>query len=72
MAAAQTAQVIAERELSAYQAEHGTFQGAQIGDLSGVTVRSAGATGYCLQIVSNGVPLYESGPDGSLSSQPCA
>jgi hypothetical protein len=71
-AAAQTAQVLAERELQAYQATHGTFAGAAVADISGVTVRSADATRYCLQVVSNGVALYDAGPDGTLSSTPCA
>jgi hypothetical protein len=70
-AAAETEQVLAERELAAYQAEHGTFSGAQVTDLAGVTVRYGDDTRFCLQVVTNGVALYEAGPDGSLSPQPC-
>lgn len=61
----------ADRELQAYQIGHGTFAGAQVTDIPGVSVRRAEAAGYCLQVVANGVSLFETGPGGSLSAQPC-
>jgi hypothetical protein len=70
-AAAEATQILADRELAAYQAEHGTFEGAQVNGISGVTVRSADASGYCLQIESGGSTLYDAGPGGSLSARPC-
>jgi hypothetical protein len=69
--AAETAQVLAERELAAYQATSGSFAGATVGDVSGVTVRWADASRYCLQVVTNGAALYDAGPGGSLSQTPC-
>ena len=70
-AAATVAAFEADRELQAYQINHGTFAGAQVADISGVSVRRADTAGYCLQVVTNGVALYEAGPGGSLSAQPC-
>src|SRR4051812_5031612 len=61
----------ADRELAAYQAENGTFAGAAVTDISGVTVVSAGATSYCLRIASNGAVLYDAGPGGTPSTNPC-
>jgi len=69
--AAETAQALAERELAAYQATSGSFAGATVGDVSGVTVRWTDASRYCLQVVTNGVALYDAGPGGSLSRTPC-
>jgi hypothetical protein len=69
--AATVAAFEADRELQAYQIDHGTFVGAQVTDVSGVSVRRADTASYCLQIVTNGVALYEAGPGGSLSPQPC-
>jgi hypothetical protein len=69
--AATVAAFEADRELQAYQIDHGTFAGAVVGDVSGVSVRRADTASYCLQVVTNGVALYEAGPGGSLSPQPC-
>jgi hypothetical protein len=40
-------------------------------DIAGATVLHSDASSYCLQIVSNGVALYEAGPEGSLSPTKC-
>jgi len=69
-AAAMTA-MQAERELAAYQAEHGTFVGAAVTDISGVTVLHAEATTFCLQIVSNGGFVYDAGPGGTPTRTRC-
>jgi Tfp pilus assembly protein PilV len=61
----------AERELDAYQAEHGTFVGAAVTDISGVTVLHADPTTFCLQISSNGGLLYDAGPGGTPSGTRC-
>jgi hypothetical protein len=61
----------AERELAAYQAEHGTFVGAAVTDISGVTVLHADPTTFCLQISSNGGLLYDAGPGGTPSETRC-
>jgi Tfp pilus assembly protein PilV len=61
----------AERELGAYQAEHGTFVGAAVTDISGVTVLHADPTTFCLQISSNGGLLYDAGPGGTPSRTRC-
>jgi len=61
----------AERELAAYQAEHGTFVGAAVTDISGVTVLHADLTTFCLQISSNGGLLYDAGPGGTPSRTRC-
>ena len=70
-AAVTAAQVLAERELEAYGASHGGYAGAQVMDIAGATVLHSDASSYCLQIVSNGVALYEAGPEGSLSPTKC-
>jgi hypothetical protein len=69
--AAQATQALAERELAAFQASTGSFEGAQVAGVPGVTVRSAGATSYCLQIASSGGVFYDAGPGGTLSQLPC-
>src|SRR3954468_20852710 len=61
----------ADRELGAYQAENGTFAGASVTDIGGVTVVSADATSYCLRIATTDSVLYDAGPGGSLSSTSC-
>jgi hypothetical protein len=70
-AALAATQMMADRELQAYQATTGGFAGARIADVSGATVLRADATTYCLQIAANGTVRYESGPGGTLTTQPC-
>lgn len=70
-AAASIAAMQAERELAAYQAERGTFVGATVTDISGVTVLHADVTTFCLQITSNGGLLYDAGPGGTPSGTRC-
>ena len=48
--AAEAAAVQAEHELAAYQADRGTFVGATVTDIAGVTVLHAEPTTFCLQI----------------------
>ena len=61
----------AERELAAYQVEHGTFVGAAVTDISGVTVLHAEATTFCLQIASSGGFLYDAGPGATPTRTRC-
>jgi hypothetical protein len=61
----------AERELAAYQAENGTFEGAMLTGMSGVTVVNAGATSYCLRLATEGGVLYDAGPGGTPNTTPC-
>ena len=61
----------ADRELAAYQAENGTFVGATVTGISGVTVVSAAPTSYCLRLVTSEGVLYDAGPGGTPSSTPC-
>jgi len=70
-AAANIAAVQAERELATYQAERGTFAGATVTDISGVTVLHAEPAAFCLRIASNGGVLYDAGPGGTLSTTRC-
>ncbi len=70
-AAATTEQALAERELDAWAATHGSYAGATVTDIPGARVIRSGATGYCLQIVTTGVAFYDAGPRGSLSPNPC-
>ena len=70
-AAADLAVVEAERELIAYQAEHGTFVGAAVTGISGVTVLHADAVNFCLQVSTGGGVVYDAGPGGTVSSQSC-
>jgi hypothetical protein len=61
----------AERELAAYQAENGTFAGAAVTGITGVTVVSAGPTSFCLRIARSDGVFYDAGPGGTPSSTPC-
>ena len=63
----------ADRTLSAYQAQTGTYAGADLSGVSGARLLSAGASSYCVEIdVSGQPPLYDAGPNaGALSSRPC-
>jgi hypothetical protein len=69
--AADAAAMQAEHELAAYQADRGTFVGATVTDISGVTVLHAEPTTFCLQIVSTGGALFDAGPGGTPTSQRC-
>jgi hypothetical protein len=69
--AAEAAAMQAERELAAYQAGHGTFVGATVTDISGVTVLHAEPTTFCLQIASSGGFLYDPGPGGTPGPTRC-
>ena len=69
--AAEAAAMQAEHELAAYQAARGTFVGADVTDVAGVTVLHAEATTFCLEIASNGSVLYDAGPGGTPSAQHC-
>jgi len=69
--AAEAAAMQAEHELAAYQADRGTFVGANVTDVAGVTVLHAEATTFCLEIASNGSVLYDAGPGGTPSAQRC-
>jgi hypothetical protein len=69
--AATAAAMQAERELAAYQAEQGTFVGAIVTDIAGVTVLHTEPTTFCLQIASNGGLLYDAGPGGTPTRQRC-
>ena len=57
--------------MTAIQAEHGTFVGAAVTDISGVTVLHADPTTFCLQISLNGGLLYDAGPGGTPSGTRC-
>jgi flagellar basal body-associated protein FliL len=69
--AAEAAAMQAEHELAAYQADTGTFVGATVTDLPGVTVLHTEPTSFCLQIASNGGVLYDTGPGGTPSPTRC-
>jgi hypothetical protein len=70
-AAASVGAMQAERELAAYQAERGTFAGATVTDISGVTVLHAEPAAFCLRIASSGGILYDAGPGGTPSKERC-
>lgn len=61
----------AERQLAAYQAEHGTFAGATVTGIGGVTILRADATGFCLQLATSADVLYDAGPGGTPTTQHC-
>jgi hypothetical protein len=69
--AADAAAMQAEHELAAYQADTGTFVGATVTDIGGVTVLHAEPTSFCLQIASNGSVIYDAGPGGTPSPTRC-
>jgi hypothetical protein len=69
--AADAAAVQADRELMAYRAERGTFVGATVTDVSGVTVLHAEPTTFCLQITSKDGVLYDAGPGGTPAALRC-
>ncbi|MGN6429429.1 MAG: hypothetical protein ACTHNB_01700 [Gaiellaceae bacterium] len=71
-AAAATADAMqAERLLAAYQAENGTFVGATVTGVQGVTLVHAEPTTFCLQVTTGESVLYDAGPGGTLSARPC-
>jgi hypothetical protein len=70
-AAASLTAVQAERQLAAYQAEHGTFEGATVTGISGVTILHADASGFCLQLTTPSGMLYDAGPGGTPTAQRC-
>jgi hypothetical protein len=61
----------AERELAAYQAENGTFVGATVTGVQGVTLLHEEATTFCLQVATDTGVLYDAGPGGTLSDRRC-
>jgi hypothetical protein len=61
----------ARTRAAAYQAQAGTFVGATVTDVSGVTLLHAEPTTFCLRIVSNSGVLYDGGPGGMPSPQRC-
>jgi hypothetical protein len=61
----------AERELAAYQAENGTFVGATVDRVHGVTLLHAEPTTFCLQVATGAGVLYDAGPGGTLSAARC-
>jgi hypothetical protein len=69
--AAESAAMQAEHELAAYQADEGTFVGASVTDIPGVTLLGAEPTTFCLQIASGGGVLYDAGPGGTPSPNRC-
>jgi hypothetical protein len=69
--AAEAAAIQAEHALAAYQADQGTFVGATVTGIPGVTLLHAEPTTFCLQIRSSGGALYDAGPGGTPSSTPC-
>ena len=69
--AAEASAMQAERELAAYQAEDGTFVGATLSGVPGVTLLHAEATTFCLQVGSGAGVLYDAGPGGELSPTRC-
>jgi hypothetical protein len=71
MAAASVAAAQAEHLLADYQAGEGTFVGADLSPVPGTRLVRADATSYCFEIATNGVVLYDHGPAGGPTSQPC-
>jgi hypothetical protein len=57
--------------LAAYFAENGTYAGATLAPVFGVTLVRADATSYCLQSGSGETAQHETGPGGSPQPGPC-
>ena len=70
-AAASAAALQAEQQLNAYRAESGTFAGATLSGISGVSIVHADAAGFCLRIASGNGVLYDAGPGGTPAAQRC-
>ena len=51
--------------------DRGTFVGASVTDIAGVTVLHAEPTTFCLQIASGGGVLYDAGPGVTPTPQRC-
>ena len=71
VAAATADAMQAERELAAYQAENGTYDGATVTDIQGLTLLHAEPTTFCLQLATDNGVLYDAGPGGTLSGGRC-
>jgi hypothetical protein len=69
--AAESGAMQAEHELAAYQADEGTFVGASVTDVRGVTLLDVGPTTFCLQIASGAGVTYDAGPGGTPSPNRC-
>jgi hypothetical protein len=69
--AADAAAMQAEHELAAYQADQGTFVGATVTGIPGVTLLHSDSTTFCLQIASGGGVLYDASPGGTPSPNRC-
>jgi hypothetical protein len=61
----------AERELAAHKAENGTFVGATVTGVQGITLLHAEPTTFCLQVTAGEGVLYDAGPGGTLSARRC-
>ena len=57
--------------LQAYFLEHGTYVGATLQGVFGVTLARADATSYCLQVGAGETAQHETGPGGSPAPGPC-
>jgi hypothetical protein len=61
----------AATELTAYQAENGTYAGAALPQSVGVTLVRADASSYCLQAGSGTTVQHFAGPSGVPAAGPC-
>jgi hypothetical protein len=57
--------------LQAWFLEHGTYAGATLQGVFGVTLARADATSYCLQTGAGETAQHETGPGGSPAPGPC-
>jgi hypothetical protein len=57
--------------LQVYFADNGTYAGATLAPVFGVTLVRADATSYCLQTGSSTTAQHETGPGGSPAPGPC-
>jgi hypothetical protein len=57
--------------LQAWFLEHGTYAGATLQGVFGVTLARADATSYCLQTGAGETAQHETGPGGQPAPGPC-
>lgn len=61
----------ADSLLDVYRTQAGTYVGADVSQVEGVELVRTDATSYCLKIRAPGRDLYEQGPGGDVSADPC-
>jgi hypothetical protein len=61
----------AAEALEAWRAEAGSYAGADLGDLAGVSLVRADQSAYCVEVESEGGEYHREGPNGASTVGTC-